>query len=363
MAKRRGHGEGSIYKRPNGLWAAQVTLPTGKRHTVYARTRREVAAKLAEVQADPLNVATPGRMTVAGYLDRWLATCSSTLRPTTLSTYSSLVRRHVNPRIGAAQLGRLTPITIQQMYTDLTADEVSPRTRQAVHAVLRRALGEAVNLGMLSDNPAARVKRPRVPRVEVRALDTHDVRRLLDAAEGDPYEALYILAVTAGLRQGELFGLKWKDVDTRRRALSVRRSIVDAGGYRGVAEPKTAAGRRRVELSDLAVNALREHRGRCKATPHPEGWVFTDTRGGPLRRSNFLRRQWAPLLARAGLEGVRFHDLRHTSASLLLAAGVHPKIVQERLGHATVGITLDTYSHVLGSLQREVADRIDELLG
>ena len=134
-------------------------------------------------------------------------------------------------------------------------------------------------------------------------------------------------------------------------------------GRREIADPKTMKGKRRVELPDLAVEALKAHRRRLKATPHPESWVFTDSRGGTLRRSNFLRRNWAPLLARAGLRGVRFHDLRHTCASLLLAAGTHPKVVQERLGHATIAITLDTYSHVVGSLQRDAADSIDEILG
>ena len=235
--------------------------------------------------------------------------------------------------------------------------------RQHVHALLHRALGQAVRLKLIRENPVAVVDRPRARRREIRSLTADEVRALLRAAEGDRLEALYVVAVTTGLRQGEIFALKWKDIDTRRRVLSVRRTLLDAGGHREVADPKTASGRRRVDLPDRTVEALRAHRGRLKVTPHPEAWVFTDTRGGPLRRSNLLRRDWAPLLARAGLAGVRFHDLRHTCASLLLAAGVHPKVVQERLGHATVGITLDTYSHVVGSLQREAADRIDELLG
>ncbi len=218
---------------------------------------------------------------------------------------------------------------------------------------------------MLADNPVARVKRPRVARVEVQALDAQEVRRLLAAAEGDPYQALYVLAVHTGLRQGEIFGLKWKDIDMHRRRLAVRRAVVDAGGHRGIAEPKTAAGRRVVELSTIAVDALRAHRNAAssKSTPHPEAFVFTDGKGGTLRRSNFLRRHWAPLLARVGLEGTRFHDLRHTCASLLLSAGVHPRVVQERLGHATIAVTLGTYSHVLGTLQRQAADKLDEVLG
>ena len=143
----------------------------------------------------------------------------------------------------------------------------------------------------------------------------------------------------------------------------MQRGIVEVNGRIEVSEPKSAKGRRRIDLSELAVGALREHRKRLGATPHPEVWVFADSKGGPMRKNNFTRRSWWPLRERAGLDKVRFHDLRHTAASLLLSAGVHPKVVQERLGHSTVALTLDVYSHVLGSLQRDAADRIDEVLG
>jgi hypothetical protein len=157
--------------------------------------------------------------------------------------------------------------------------------------------------------------------------------------------------------------LRWKDVDLRRRTLSVQRGIVEVNGRIEVSEPKSSKRRRRVELSELAVHAMREHRRRLGTSPHPEAWVFADSKGGPMRKNNFARRSWWPLRKRAGLDGVRFHDLRHTAASLLLSAGVHPKVVQARLGHSTVALTLDVYSHVLGSLQRDAADRIDDLLG
>ena len=204
--------------------------------------------------------------------------------------------------------------------------------------------------------------RPRVPRREVHALSPDEVRRLLDVVAGDRLAALYLLAVTTGLRQGELFGLRWKDVDFRQRTLAVQRGVVDVNGQLGVQEPKTAAGRRRVELPDLAIQGLREHKAKLKAAPHPEAWIFTNSKGGLLRKNNFLRRSWWPIRERAGLGEVRFHDLRHTAASLLLSAGVHPKIVQERLGHSTVALTLDVFSHVLGSLQRDAADKLDEVL-
>jgi integrase len=235
--------------------------------------------------------------------------------------------------------------------------------RQLVYAVLHRALGQAVRWNVISQNPAANVVRPKVPRHEVNALSPAQSRRLLEVAKGGPYEALYVLALTTGLRQGELFGLRWKDVNLRRRSISIQRAIVEVNGQIHVSEPKSAKGRRQVELSQRAVDAIRAHRKRLPATPHPEAWMFADSKGGPIRKNNFTRRFWWPLRERAGLDGVRFHDLRHTAASLLLSAGVHPKVVQERLGHSSVVLTLDVYSHILGSLQRDAADRIDEVLG
>ncbi len=237
------------------------------------------------------------------------------------------------------------------------------RTRQLAHAVLHRALNQAVKWDLIPRNLASHVARPRVPRREGTAPSAEDVRKLLKAGKGDPFEALYVVAATTGLRQGELFGLKWKDIDLRRRTLAVQRTITDVDGRIEIASPKSAKGRRRVELPELTVRALRAHRARLSATPHGEAWVFSNPRGGPMRKSNFTVRSWWPLREKAGLEHLRFHDLRHGAATLLLSAGVHPKVVQERLGHATVAITLDTYSHVLEGLQRDAADKVDELLG
>ena len=362
MANKRANGEGSIFRRNDRLWCGQFSLPTGKRHTVYAKTRREIVQKLAELQCDPTYALSSGRTTLGQYMMRWFETASPSLRPTTCATYQSLINCHILPYVGDELLSRVSPLTLEHLYANLEAKGVSPRLRQQVHALLHCAFKKAVRLKLIRDNPASAVDRPRARRREIRALTAEEVGVLLRAAAEDRLYALYVLAVTTGLRQGEIFALRWKDVSLGQRVLSVRRALLDAGGRREIADPKTVKGKRRVELPDLAVKALQTHRSRLKATPHPEVWVFTDTQGGTLRRSNFLRRNWAPLLARAGLKGVRFHDLRHTCASLLLAAGVHPKIVQERLGHATIAITLDTYSHVVGSLQRDAADRIDEIL-
>jgi integrase len=188
---------------------------------------------------------------------------------------------------------------------------------------------------------------------------------LLKASAGDSLEALYALAVGSGLRLGELLGLTWRDVDLEARAIQVRRQLSEDvhTGKLELAEPKTSRSRRRVELPSFSTEALRRHRQALTATPHPERLVFTDSDGGPLRRSNLQRRSFEPLLARAGLRKIRFHDLRHSAATLLLAQGVHPKVVQERLGHSTITLTLDTYSHVLEGMQREAATKLDAILG
>jgi integrase len=319
--------------------------------------------KIAEIRRDPNRVPEPGRITVAQYLDRWLLdSAAPSVRPTTLANYQSVIRCHVTPRIGAERLARIDPLVVQRLYGELEAGGTSARLRQLVHAVLHRAFWQAVRWNLMRENPCDRVTRPRVPRKEVRALSPKEVHRLLEAARGDRFEALYVLAVTTGLRQGELFGLRWNDIDLRRRALGVQRAIVDVNGHVEIVQPKSAKGRRRVELPDLAVQAIRDHRARLRVAPHPEAWVFSDGRGGSVRKNNFTRRSWYPLRDRAGFGEVRFHDLRHTAASLLLSAGVRPKIVQERLGHSTVALTLDVYSHVLGSLQRDAAEQLDEIL-
>lgn len=182
------------------------------------------------------------------------------------------------------------------------------------------------------------------------------------APRGDRLEALYVLAVATGLRQGELLALRWCDIDLPARTLTVQRNLVQLNGRLEITEPKTAASRRRVDLPCVAVAALEAHRRRRPAAPHPTAFVFADAKGGPIRKQNLVRRSFRPLLGRAGLPRIRFHDLRHTAATLLLAEGVHPKIVAERLGHSSVTITLDTYSHVLKGMQREAASKLDVLL-
>jgi integrase len=203
----------------------------------------------------------------------------------------------------------------------------------------------------------------------MKTLDAEQSRRLLAAAEGDRLEALYVVALTTGMRLGELLALSWNNVDLDGAALSVRGTLYRSGGTLNIAEPKTAGSRRHVSLGGIAVDALRRHRVNQTAERLLRGpaWedndlVFANEVGKPIEPSNLRRRSFEPLLVKAKLPRIRFHDLRHSAATLLLSQGTHPKIVSERLGHSRVSITLDLYSHVTPTMQREAAERLDAVL-
>ena len=372
MKRRRGRGEGGVYQRADGQWCASLTtgyddVGRRRRRVVYGATKAEVLEKLAKLQGDSALglLVAPQRITVKEFLDRWLADVAKpAVRPRTYQIYEWAIRKHVIHRIGGTSLQKLTPIHLQGWFTSMAADGVSARTQQIVFTPLRRALKQAVRWGLLRHNPCDGVERPRAPRPQFTALDVKQVASLLKAAKSDRLYALYVLAVTTGLRQGELLGLQWTDIDLKAARLSVNHILEEATtkGSPRLAEPKTPTSRRRIDLPKLAVAALQQHRRRMLAGGHVGGYVFCDTDGGPIRKSNLTRRSFKPLLMAANLPDIRFHDLRHTAATLLLAQEVHPKVVQERLGHAQINITLDTYSHVLPSMQKEATARLDRVL-
>lgn len=367
---RRGNGEGSIVQRPNGRWMAQVTVgynATGKRvrKTVYGDTKGDVQEKLTRLQNSKLDgmLTDTGRLTLASYLDRWLADVARpTIRATTHVSYKGIIANHISPRIGGVKLDKLTPAHVQGLYSALERDGASATTRRHCHVVLNRALKQAVQWGLVPRNVCSAVKRPRDEEKEIQPLTAEQAAALLKTAAGDRLEAIYVLAVTTGMRLGELMGLQWSDVDLEAGAVQVRRTLQEVGGQFALVETKTKKSKRKVDLPNVAVDSLHEHRKRQLAAGHlGAGYVFTDTHGGHLRRSNVHRYSYKPLLKRAGLPTIRFHDLRHTAATLLLLDGVHPKVVQERLGHSKIGITLDTYSHVLPTMQKDAAARLDRL--
>ena len=371
---KRGNSEGSIRQRPNGTWEARLTV-AGRQRSIYGDTRADVAAKLKLLLADQergLLVYGP-KQTVAQFLATWLADVAKPkVRERTYIRYESLVRLHVAPAIGDVALGKLTAQHIVTMHKKI-GETVSPRTVGHAHRVLHTALETAVRWGYVARNIAELVDPPKVTKPEMRFLTAEQARQLLDTARatGHPDEALYTLLLATGLRLGESLGLRWSDVDLAAGTLSVRRSVHRLPGKGFVfAPPKTKRSERTLSLAPFAVEALKRQRVHQNTQRLKAGdlWdagdlVFANAVGRPRELQEMARRSFRPLLASAGLPAVRIHDLRHSAASLLLALGVHVKIVSEMLGHSTTAITLDTYSHTVPSLQRDATNRLGDLLG
>jgi integrase len=263
----------------------------------------------------------------------------------------------------------LTTTHIQNFYADKLKDGYSAKTIALMHSTLRKALDSAVRDGMVARNVAALVTPPRLTSFDAHILSVEEARRLIDTARGSRLEALIILAITTGLRKGELLALRWQDVDLQEGVLYVRRTVNRYGKYGMiVSEPKTKSSRRRIVLAEIAVNALKVHyevqKQRKEAARdiwEENNLVFCNRSGKYLLPETF-HKQFKNLLRKGGLPDIRLHDLRHSAASLLLAMGVHPKVVQELLGHSSISTTLDVYSHVIPSLQREASEKMHNLL-
>ena len=372
---RRGQNEGSIFKRRDGRWAATVNLGwqdgKRKRKTFYGRSRREVQEKLSTALSDlqrGLSLGTD-RQTLSQFLAQWLDdSVRPTVRPKTYDSYSQLVRLYLAPGLGQTRLSKLTPQHVQNLLNLRLAGGLSPRTVQYIHAVLRRALGQAVRWGLVPRNVATLVDPPRVYQPEVEPMNPDQARAFLDAVRGHRLEALYSVAIALGLRQGETLGLHWRDVDLDERTLRVRVARQRIAGMVQFVEPKSARSRRVIAMPEVTVSALRAHKvrqleERLQAGEHWHdiGLVFTSTIGTSLEPRN-VTRHFHETLSRAGIPHKAFKDLRHTCASLLLAQGVHARVVMEVLGHSQIAVTLNTYSHVFPELKREAAEQMDVVL-
>jgi integrase len=270
--------------------------------------------------------------------------------------------------LGSVKLKALSPTHVRGLYKEKLSS-LSPRTVQYIHVTLHKALKQAVSDGLIPRNATEAVKPPQVRREEIRPLTPEQVKMLIDAASGDRLEALYVLAVHTGLRQGELLGLKWDDIDLEAGTLQVRRALITARGGPRLAAPKTKGSRRRVSLTGTAAQVLKGHLERqleeidqAGSLWQENGLVFASETGTPLDRRDVTSRRFKPLLQRAGLPHFRFHDLRHTCATLLLTKNVNPKVVSEMLGHSSIAVTLDTYSHVLPNMQDSAARALEEAL-
>jgi integrase len=371
--------QGSIQKRigKRGVtWTVVADMPpdpvTGRRRQkrISAPTKKEIEQLVAQ-HIQSVNTGTyvdASKLTLGDYLTQWLGALEG-VGPATRRRYADLVRLHVVPVLGSRLLVKVTPLDVQALYSDRKAAGLSPTTTNLLHNMLHRALKQAVDWDMLLRNPTERVTAPRPAAPEPATWDAGQVARFLAAADATDDGALWRVAICTGMRRSELLGLQWADVDLERGVLNVRHARKRGEGNRWeTGAPKTRKGRRQIALPPSAVEALRQHRRRqveyrlqLGTAYHDQGYVFAGDEGQPMH-PNVIAKRFARLVAVTSLPAIKLHGLRHTNATVSLAAGEHPKIVQERLGHSTISMTLDRYSHVTESMQREAAARLDALL-
>jgi integrase len=366
--KRRGRGEGGVYQRADGRWTASLSLGLDqrgkrKRRVVYGESKADVQAKLRALYNKADAPRELERLTVEQYLAKWLELVKPTVEHGTYMPYKRHCENHINPVIGTLKLTKLARFHIEELYGALAKNGVSAAMQRKIGTTLTIALGAAVDKDLLTFNPATRVRKPKATKPEIRPLDADQVATLLDAAKQDRLLAFYCLALDSGCRPGELLALEWPDLDFDRGRVTIKKSLaVDAENKLRVKDCKTKKGRRQLRLSSFTVAALHEHRKAMLAEGHAGGPVFCSATGGYTDLSNLHHNSFKPLLKRAGLPNIRLYDLRHTCATLLLMAGENIKVVSERLGHASVVLTLDVYSHVLPGMQEQAAAKMEAIL-
>ena len=376
---------GHIRKRGKNSWQIAIYRgrdPDGKRLYDYVTvrgTKRQAEQRLTELVRglDTGEYVEPSQETLGEYLSRWFKVVKPSLAYKTVGNYS-LAIRHLTQSLGPIRLDRLSAIQIQAAYQELAPH---PHTAAYAHRVLRRALNQAVKWGLLVRNPALLVDAPRTPKREMQTWTAEQARRFLDVARSNRLYSLYLTIMTTGMREGELLGLRWSDVDLDRGEFTIRQSLVRGGKDPIFKPPKTESGYRVVPIPPVVKDALVSYRKaeierRLALGPiySDHGLVWPSEVGTPIVARNLVR-QFKSLIEKANKENenagenekaklpdIRFYDLRHTHATLLLESGIHPKVVQERLGHSSIRVTMDTYSHVMPHMQKEASESIEKSL-
>lgn len=367
--RKRGNGDGTITERPDGRWMGQATTgwdPVERKQarvTVYGSTAREAREKLDAARRKAHEGEAASRdQTVRTFLDFWLLSTKHKVRPSSYERYEKDVG-YVLPHLGHRRLVDLAAIHVLKMYEKMETQGHSADARRKAGIILRRALKQAVAMKYLEVNPAGQVALPRVVREEIRPLHPEEVGPFLLACKGRRLEALGIVALDTGARRGELLALEWSDWDPAARELSITKSLTSCHGRQEVGPTKTVSSRRRVQLSPAAAAALEAHRGRMAAEGHLTAPIFC-TRTGKHNWPGTLHTHFLVyVLKEAGLPRMRFHDLRHSCATLLLAGGVDIKSIAARLGHANPKQLLQTYAHVLPAMHAKMAAVMDGFLG
>lgn len=311
-------------------------------------------------------------ITVARYLADWLDGCKPpALEYSTWRVYEIYIRIHITPMLGTTKLTQLARQQLQKFYTEKLASGKSSTYVRHMHACLHRALADALRFGLVQRNVADLVKAPPMGKRPMHVYTPEQARTFLEATRGDRLEALYVVALSTGMREGEMLALKWRDVDLEGGVIQVQTTLkLSERGTRTIGKPKTSGSRRKVMLTPTAITALKAHRIRqleerlqAGSAWHENDLVFTNTIGKSLDPTNVYKYHYKPLLRRAGLPLIRLHDMRHTAATLLLLSGIHPKVVSEMLGHSSINITLNLYSHVLPDMQASATSAMERLLG
>lgn len=380
--KRRAGGEGTLRQRKDGRWEWRTPPNFPIKKSLYSRKQEDVLRKRDEFLRDfedgvDFDAQT---LTVAEFLDAWLhGTVRVNVRRTTYEHHARITRNHLIPLLGRLKLVDLRPPHVQALHAAKFDAGYALSTRRHIHTTLNKALKQAVKWRYLGFNPASGAEIPKidagvldyedVPDPDIRVLEEWQAKKLLSAADeaGDRLRALYVLALATGMRQGEMLGLPWRHVDLESGELRVRQTLVLVkGGFVLEGRLKTKASKRNIELRPEAVGALRLHRKRqleermrLGGVPEDYGLVFASTVGTPIRRQNLHRRSFKPLLRKAALPDIRFHDLRHTFASLTLAKGANINTVSKMLGHSSVKITLDVYGHLMPGAQGAALGALD----
>jgi len=366
--RRRGRGEGGIYQRGDGRWVGCVSLGCSvegkrKRRVVYGATKQEVATKLRKLYDAASLPRELARITLESYLTRWLDLVKPTVEFGTYRPYKHHVNNHIVPIIGTLKLVELKRFHVEELYAALTKKAVSAAMQRKIGTTLTIALGAAVDKEMIAFNPASRVRKPKAAKPEIHPLDPDQVAAFLSEAKEDRFYAFYVMAVDTGMRPGELFALRWSDIDFDAGRVTVKRSVApNEWGQLEAKDVKTQKGRRQIRLSAFTLAALQDHRKKMLAEGHAAAPVFCNTAGHYIHLKDLHRHSFKPILKRAGLADVRLYDLRHTCATLLLLAGENVKVVSERLGHSTTVMTLDVYSHVLEGMQEQAASKMEKIL-
>jgi len=351
---------------------------TGKYDSYYETfhgSKPEAAKRLRQMltERDKGTFIKPGKDTVAEYLKVWLNDyCKPTLSPRSLELYSYICRVHLIPAIGKIPLTELKPQQLQHLYAEKLSSGLSGRTVQICHVAIHKALKNAVRINLLSRNVADSVDKPKTQRHEMHPMSEDDLEKFLDAAKSGPYYSLFYSYLFTGMRRSELLSIRWGDTDLLGMQISVSRSMQylnNVENHITFRETKSTKSKRLISLSPSTVIVLRQHREeqehiRQHLKLHPlseNDLVFSHYDGSPLLPDS-ITHAWIKLVRKCGLNGIRLHDARHTHATIMLKQGVHPKVVQERLGHSSIALTMDTYSHVAPGLQQAAAKGFDDIL-